>query len=41
MVEHFIVYLDAVLKTNRCNPPLDLQQTMLDYLTLYQHQLPQ
>ena len=41
MVEHFIVYLGAVPKTNSFNPPLDLQQTMLDCRDPYQHQLPQ
>ena len=41
MVERFNGRISDVLKTNRFNSALDLEQTLLRYVALYNHQLPQ
>ena len=41
MVERFNGRISDVLKTNRFNPALDLEETLLRYAALYNHQLPQ
>ena len=41
MVERFNGRISDVLKTNRFNSALDLEETLLRYVALYNHQLPQ
>ena len=41
MVERFNGRISDVLKTNRFNSALDMEQTLLRYVALYNHQLPQ
>jgi transposase InsO family protein len=41
MVERFNGRISDVLKTNRFNFALDMEQTLLRYVALYNHQLPQ
>ena len=41
MVERFNGRISDILKTHRFNSALDLEQTLLRYVTLYNHQLPQ
>jgi uncharacterized protein YbaP (TraB family) len=41
MVERFNGRISDVLKTHHFNSSLDLQQTLLRYVTLYNHQFPQ
>lgn len=41
MVERFNGRISDVLKTNRFDSALDLEQTLLRYVALYNHQLPQ
>ena len=41
MVERFNGRISEVLKTNHFNSALDLEQTLLRYVALYNHQLPQ
>lgn len=41
MVERFNGRISDVLKTNRFDSPVDLEHTLLRYVVLYKHQLPQ
>ena len=41
MVERFNGRIGEVLKTNRFNSALDMEQTLVRYVALYNHQLPQ
>ncbi len=41
MVELFNSRIADVLKTNRFTSGVDLEQTLMRYVTLYNHQIPQ